>query len=185
MSLERPSVRFPQALDDVEAQIVVVRGRRVMLDRDLATLYGVPPKRLNEQVKRNQARFPSDFMFQLTLDEARRLQASRSQIATLKQGQNIKYAPFAFTEHGAVMAAMVLNSDTAINASVQVVRAFIRLRAIVAIHEDLARKLSLLERKYDGQFRVVFEAIRQLMARPPKSLGGRIGFRATDPPTQR
>jgi len=102
----------------------------------------------------------------------------------LKRGQNIKYAPYAFTEHGAVMLASVLNSPTAIDASIQVVRAFVRLRAMVAVHEELAQKLSVLERKYDKQFRVVFEAIRQLMTPEPKPLRGRIGFRGADDATQ-
>src|SRR5947209_3552584 len=118
------------AVDDVSDRIVVIRGRRVMLDADLATLYRVSPKRLNEQVKRNRARFPEDFLIQLTLEEARALVASRSQIATLKRGRNLKYAPYAFTEHGAVMLAAVLNSPVAIDASIQVVRAFVRLRAL-------------------------------------------------------
>ena len=151
-----------------------------MLDADLARLYGVRPKRLNEQVKRNRARFPDDFMFQLTHEEAGMLLASRSQSATLKRGQNIKYAPYAFTEHGAVMLAAVLNSPVAIDASIQVVRAFVRLRAMVAVHAELAQKLDALESKFDHQFRVVFEAIRQLMAPPPKSPASRIGFRGAD-----
>lgn len=157
-------------------RIVVVRGRRVMLDVDLAALYGVAPKRLNEQVRRNRQRFPEDFAFQLTHDEARVVVASRSQRATLKRGQNVKYAPHVFTEHGAVMLAAVLNSPIAINASIQVVRAFVRLRAMVSMHEELAEKLSALENKFDHQFSVVFEAIRQLMK--PASAPARIGFRA-------
>ncbi len=128
------------ASDDLGARIVVVRGRRVMLDVDLAAVYGVEPKRLNEQVKRNRARFPDDFMFELTLDETRAIQTSRSQIATLKRGHNIKHAPSAFTEHGAPMRA-VLNSAVAIVASIQVVRAFAQLRATAARHEELAGRL--------------------------------------------
>ena len=165
------------AVQDVADRIFVIRGRRVMLDVDLATLYGVSPKRLNEQVKRNLARFPDDFMLQLTLEEARALWASRSHFATLKRGQNTKYAPHGFTEHGAVMLAAVLNSPVAIDASVQVVRAFVRLRAMVAAHDELAQKLDALERKFDHRFRVVFEAIRQLMAPVSKSAASRIGFR--------
>jgi ORF6N domain-containing protein len=124
-------------------------------------------------------RFPDDFLIQLTLEEARALHASRSQFATLKRGRNLKYAPYAFTEHGAVMLAAVLNSPVAIDGSIQVVRAFVRLRALVAAHEQLAQKLDALERKFDGQFQVVFDAIRQLMA-PPKSPASRIGFRRSD-----
>jgi hypothetical protein len=151
----------------IEKAIYLIRSQRVILDRDLAALYGVTPKRLNEQVKRNHHRFPGDFMFQLTIDEATEVIASRSQIATLKRGQNIKYAPYAFTEHGALMAANVLNSPVAVEASVAVIRAFIRLRQMLASHVELARKLATLEKKYDTQFKVVFDAIRQLMEPPP------------------
>ena len=151
------------AAQELTDRIVVVRGRRVMLDVDLAALYGVAPKRLNEQVRRNRQRFPEDFAFQLTYDEARPVVASRSQLATLKRGQNVKYAPHVFTEHGAVMLAAVLNSPIAIDASIQVVRAFVRLRAMVTMHEEFAQKLNALESKFDHQFSVVFEAIRQLM----------------------
>jgi len=147
-----------------------------MLDADLAELYGVTTKRLNEQVKRNASRFPGDFMFQLTPDETRIL---RSQFATSRSGWGGRRAlPYAFTEHGAVMLASVLNSPTAVDASVQVVRAFVRLREILATHKDLARKLEDLEKKYDARFRVVFDAIRKLMA-PPERPRRQIGFRVT------
>lgn len=169
--------------DELSDRIVIVRGRRVMLDVDLAAVYGVAPKRLNEQVKRNRVRFPEDFLFELTLDEAQAVRASRSQIATLKRGQNLKYAPKVFTEHGAVMLAAVLNSPVAIAASIQVVRAFVRLRAMAALHEDLAAKLEALENRFDHQFGIVFDAIRQLMK--PASSPTRIGFRiSTDSPTK-
>ena len=130
------------AVREVADRIVVIRGRRLLLDVDLAALYGVSPKRLNEQVKRNRARFPEDFLIQLTLEEGRALMVSRSQFATLKRGRNLKYAPYAFTEHGAVMLAAVLNSPVAIDASIQVVRAFLRLRALVAAHEELSTRWS-------------------------------------------
>ena len=174
------------AADEIAARIVMIRGRRAMLDVDLAMLYRVSPKRLNEQVKRNQARFPDDFMFQLTLEEARALPVSRSQSATLKRGQNLKYAPYAFTEHGAVMLAAVLNSPVAVEASIQVVRAFVHLRAMVAVHAELAQKLDALEHKFDHQFSVVFEAIRQLMTPPSRPSAPRIGFRGphSDAPTE-
>jgi hypothetical protein len=107
--------------------------------------------------------------------------ASRSHIATLKRGQNVKYAPFAFTEHGAVMLASVLKSPVAIEASIHVVRAFVRMRTLLAAHQELVDKLDALEQRYDSQFKVVFDAIRQLMAPPVKSSGARIGFRARDP----
>ena len=156
---------------------VVIRGEKVMLDRDLAKLYGVTTKRFNEQVKRNRGRFPGDFMFQLTSEEAKLTQSSRSHFATLKRGQNTKYLPYAFTEHGSIMAANVLNSERAVQASVQVVRAFVRLRQMLTSNTALARKLDELEGKYDRQFKVVFDAIRQLM-RPPPPLRKQIGFRS-------
>lgn len=162
-------------VERIEKAIYLIRGQRVILDRDLAALYGVTPKRLNEQVKRNLPRFPDDFLFQLTMDETKEVFASRSQFATLKRGQNIKYAPYAFTEHGALMAANVVNSPVAVEASVMVIRAFIRLRQMLASHVELARKLASLEKKYDAQFKVVFDAIRQLMAPPPVKRRG-IGF---------
>jgi hypothetical protein len=160
----------------IERSILFYRGHRVMLDADLAALYGVPTKRLNEQVRRNRDRFPEDFMFQLTRPA---FIALRSQIATLKtgRGQHRKYLPIVFTEHGALMAASVLNSSAAIQVSIQVVRAFVRLREILASHADLARRLDDLERKYDAQFKVVFDAIRQLMAPEPPHRRPRIGFR--------
>ena len=157
--------------------ILLIRGQKVMLDSDLAGLYGVTTKRLNQQVKRNIERFPADFMFQLTAEENGAL---RLQIATLKvgRGKHRKYPPYVFTEHGAIMAASVLNSPRAIQVSVHVVRAFVRLREVLATHKDLARKLEDLEKKYDAQFRVVFDAIRQLMAPPPEPKKRRIGFQA-------
>jgi hypothetical protein len=162
-------------LERIAAAIHVLRGHRVMLDADLAILYGVTTKRLNEQVKRNRDRFPADFMFRLT---ARETVVLRSQVATTKSGRGGRRSPpVAFTEHGAVMLASVLNSPTAVDASIQVVRAFVRLREILATHRDLARKLADLENRYDAQFRVVFDAIRELM-QPPIPLRKRIGFTA-------
>jgi phage regulator Rha-like protein len=162
----------------LERRILLVRGHKVMRDRDLAELYGVTTKRLNEQVRRNRNRFPADFMFRLTRKEALVLTRSRSQNATLKRGQNIKYIPFAFTEHGAVMLATVLNSPVAVQASIQVVRAFVRLREILATHRDLARKLEELEHKYDARFKIVFDALRELTA-PPEPPRRQIGFHPT------
>jgi phage regulator Rha-like protein len=169
-------------LERVERAILVIRGHRVVLDETLAQLYGVPIKRLNEQVRRNNERFPDDFMFQLSSDEWDSL---RSQIATLKhgRGQHRKYLPYAFTEHGAVMAANVLNSPTAVQASIQVVRAFVRLRQMLASHEELARKLEALERKYDQSFKVVFDTIRALMT-PAEPKRRTIGFVANRPGSQ-
>src|SRR5450759_2188905 len=133
-------------LEAIESRIFVLRGHSVMLDRDLAELYGVQTKALNQAVKRNSDRFPEDFMFKLTMEEAALILPSRSQIVTLNRGQNVKYAPHVFTEHGAVMLANILKSPVAIRASIQVVRAFVRLRQMLATNEALARKMEALER---------------------------------------
>jgi len=159
-------------INEVESRILVIRGKKVMLDRDLAQLYGVTTKRLNEQVKRNRERFPTDFMFQLTQVEKDEVVANCDHLLSIKYAPSL---PYAFTEHGAVMLASVLNSAAAVEVSVLVVRAFVRMRRLFAQHEDLARKLAELEKKYDGQFRAVFEAIRQLMA-PERSGHRAIGF---------
>jgi ORF6N domain len=144
-----------------------------MLDADLAVLYGVSTKRLNEQVRRNRSRFPDDFMFQLTAEEVRSL---RSQFATSKQGRGgRRYAPLVFTEQGIAMLSTVLNSERAIQVNIEIMRSFVRLREMIATHKDLARKLEALERRYDAQFKVVFDAIRELMA-PPESKKRKIGF---------
>ena len=164
------------SVQHIESAILLIRGQRVILDETLAQLYGVATKRLNEQVSRNADRFPDDFMFRLTREEWDIL---RSQSATSSEGHGgRRYPPRAFTEHGTVMAANVLNSKTAVQASIQVVRAFIRLRHILASHEELARKLAALERKYDKQFKVVFDALRQLMT-PPEKKKRSIGFQPT------
>jgi hypothetical protein len=134
---------------------------------------GVTTKRLNEQVRRNRSRFPDDFMFQLTQDEVRPL---RSQIATSKVGRGgRRYAPYVFKEQGVAMLSTVLNSERAIQVNIEIMRAFVRLRQLLATNNQLARRLAALEKKYDGQFKVVFEAIRQLMA-PPEPKKRKIGF---------
>ena len=143
-----------------------------MLDEDLAEIYGVTTKRLNEQARRNKGRFPDDFMFALTREEFTNL---KSQSATSRWGGR-RHPPNVFTEHGAVMLASVLKSPVAVMASIQVVRAFVRLREMLASHEDLARKLTDLEKKYDYRFQVVFDAIRQLME-PPRKPHPKIGFK--------
>ena len=161
-------------LESIAHQIYFFRGHKVMLDVDLASLYGVSTKRLNEQVKRNRDRFPDDFMFQLRETEVAIL---RSQIATSnKRHGGRRTLPYVFTEHGAVMLASVLNSPIAVRASVQVVRAFVRLRELLSTHKELARKLEELEKKYDEQFKVVFEAIRALMEPPEEPDKEPIGF---------
>ncbi|MCL5421338.1 MAG: ORF6N domain-containing protein [Nitrospirae bacterium] len=165
----------------IERKILLIRGEKVMLDADLSELYGVTTKRLNEQVKRNSDRFPADFAFQLTSEEWEQLKAlnnesNRSQFATGSQKhRDPRFLPWVFTEHGAIMAATVLNSKQAVAMSVHVVRTFIRLRQMLATHKDLARKLADMEKKYDSQFKVVFDAIRQLMT-PPQPKRRKIGF---------
>ncbi len=166
------------SLARVERAIHVIRGQKIMLDSDLAEVYGVTTGRLNEQVRRNLERFPEDFMFRLTDVEASSL---RSQIATLKagRGQHRKYLPYAFTEHGAVMLASVLNSPQAVEASIFVVRAFIRMREMLGAHKELAEKIAELDRRvgqHDESIRSLVQAIRQLMA-PAEGKTKRIGFK--------
>ncbi len=163
----------PQAL---AGRILVIRGQRVLLDADLAELYEVETKRFNEQVRRNAKRFPPDFMFTLTQDE---FDSLRSQIATSNRGGR-RYLPMAFTEHGAIMAASVLNSDRAVEMSVYVVRAFVQLRELLTSHKALADKLAELERRvshHDNSLAEVINAIRALMAQP-KPANRPIGFTA-------
>ena len=152
----------------ISQKIYFIRNHKVMLDSDLAELYQVTAKRLNEQVKRNRSRFPEDFMFQLTPEEYEIL---RSQFATLRfaHGKHRKYLPFAFTEYGVAMLSSVLNSETAIQVNIEIMRTFGRLRQIIESNHELAKKLSELEKKYDAQFKVIFDAVRQLMqpALPP------------------
>ncbi len=156
------------SLKPIEDKILLIRGEKVILDTDLAKLYGVTTKRLNEQVKRNADRFPADFVFQLTSEEWKSLKVhdelNLSQIATGSQKhRDPRFLPRAFTEHGAIMAATVLNSKQAVEVSAYLVRTFIRLRQILASNEKLARKLKSLENQYDNQFKVVFDAIYKLM----------------------
>jgi hypothetical protein len=178
----------------VESVILTIRGHRVMLDSELAVLYGVETRALIQAVKRNIDRFPEDFMFQLTATEAER---SRSQLVILnahsaeiaqeraerksasKRGSNIKYLPYAFTEQGVAMLSSVLRSPRAVQVNIEIMRAFVRLRQMLQANTELAKKLATLEKKYDAQFRVVFDAIRDLMA-PPAKHKRRIGFRKED-----
>jgi len=156
--------------DVILSKIYYIRGHKVMLDRDLAELYGVETKRLKEQVKRNIDRFPDDFMFELTNKEFENL---RSQIATSSWG-GTRYPPMAFTEQGVAMLASVLNSDRAIKVNIQIVRAFVRLRQMISSHDDLRKKIEAMEKKYDEQFRIVFEAIKELLrieSHPKKKIG--------------
>ena len=163
----------------IEKAILLIRGQKVMLDYDLAELYGVETKILNQAVKRNMKRFPGDFMFQLNFQEVRGL---RSQFVTLKRGQHIKYRPYAFTEHGILMLSSVLNSERAVQVNIAIMRAFVRLRQALSTNKELANKLAELERKlqsHDEHIRSIFDAIRQLMD-PPEPPRRRIGFRSRD-----
>ena len=176
----------------IERVILVLRGQRVMLDADLAALYGVETKELNRAVKRNAVRFPVDFMFQLTEEEADRL---RCQFGTSeddgKSGHEPRflppdrrggrrYLPYAFTEQGVAMLSSVLRSERAALVNIEIMRAFVKLREMLRTNADLAQKLQELEKRYDAQFRIVFEAIRELME-PAATPARRIGFRREAP----
>jgi hypothetical protein len=150
-------------IERAERAILMIRGRKVLLDTDLAALYGVSVSRLNEAVKRNADRFPDDFMIQLTTRESKAL---TSQFAISKGRGGRRTLPYAFTQEGVAMLSSVLNSPRAIAVNIQIMRAFVRLRRMLSTHAELARKLDELERRYDRQFAVVFDAIRQLMAEP-------------------
>ena len=166
-------------VQSVEARILILRKQKVILDEDLAELYEVPVKRLNQQIRRNTGRFPADFMFQLTQDEYETL---RSQNATSKPGSGgRRYLPYAFTEHGTIMAATVLNSQRAIEMSVFVVRAFVRLRKLFATNRELAEKVTEQDRRlktHDGTIRQIIDAIKELTS-PPATPRKRIGFWVT------
>ena len=157
----------------IEKRILLIRGLKVMLDADLADIYGVTTKRLNEQVRRNNDRFPEDFMFQLTENEKAEVVAICDHLKKLKFSHSL---PYAFTEYGAIMLATVLNSSVAVQASIQIVRVFVRLRQMLASNKELARRLDDLEGKYNAHFKVVFNAIRALMA-PPEKKRPKIGFK--------
>src|SRR5437762_7563961 len=156
--------------NQIEEAILLIRGQRVLLDRDLAALYGVETKNLNRAVRRNLDRFPADFMFQLTANEA---QALRFQFGTLKRGQHYKYLPFVFTQEGVAMLSSVLRSPRAVQVNIAIMRVFVRLRETLALHKELAHKLAELERKiesHDSGIRALFEAIHHLTTPPAKPL---------------
>jgi phage regulator Rha-like protein len=166
--------KAPAAIEQIDTMIRTIRGTRVMLDRDLAQIYGVPTKVFNQAVKRNAARFPEDFMFRLTKEEAEGVRISRSQIVTLKRGQNVKYLPYAFTEYGALMAANILNSPRAVQMSIFVVRAFAKMREALLASPELARKLAALEKKLTARLDVheaaivqVLQEVMQILNPPP------------------
>ncbi|MFC1825310.1 ORF6N domain-containing protein [Thermodesulfobacteriota bacterium] len=155
----------------------MIRGHKVMLDTDLAELYGVETRVLKQAVRRNKKRFPDDFLFELTKEEN---QSLRSQNVILERGKHSKYLPFAFTEQGVAMLSSVLNSEKAIGVNIEIMRAFVNLRQMLTAHKDLERKLESLEKKYDKQFKVVFDAIRALMEETEKPKR-KIGFDIKEP----
>jgi len=165
--------------DRIERAILVLRGEKVMLDSDLAELYGVETRLLIQSVKRNIERFPKDFMIRLTTEEQERL---RSQIVISNSGRGgRRYAPYAFTEQGVAMLSSVLRSPRAIEVNIATMRAFVRLRQLLASHAGLARKLDELEKKYDKQFAIVFEAIRKLMEPPTAAQAKEMGYHTLMP----
>jgi hypothetical protein len=171
-----PVMSRHRQIANVESAIYLIRGQRVMLDSDLATIYQVTTKRLNEQLRRNKARFPKDFAFQLVAEESTNL---RSQIATSKLHGGRRYRPWVFTEHGAIMLSSVLNSDIAVQASVRVVRAFVRLREMVAANVQLAAKLADLEHRLDSHDEAIvdlFAALKRLLESPEPKKKREIGF---------
>jgi phage regulator Rha-like protein len=162
-------------IERIERAILLIRGRKVMLDIDLAELYGVQTKALNQAVKRNKDRFPSDFVFRLSNREKAKVVTNCDHLSNLRFSPTL---PYVFSEHGILMLSSVLNSKRAVQVNIEIMRAFVRLRQLLASHKVLAKKLDELEKKYDTQFKAVFDAIRELMAPvepPPKP---RIGFRA-------
>ncbi|MCX5792776.1 MAG: ORF6N domain-containing protein [Elusimicrobia bacterium] len=168
-----PEKLIPQTL--IESRILVVRGCKVIIDSDLANLYGASTKRLNEQVKRNKERFPDDFMFQLTSDEKAEVVANCDHLRKLKFSPSL---PYVFTEYGSIMAANVLNSQQAIHVSIAVVRTFARLREMIAAHKELAHRLAELEKKCDVRFSAAFTAIRRLLPDSTRKHKKQIGFTA-------
>jgi ORF6N domain len=180
MPKKQPAARELVPMQAIQSLIYVLRGHRVMLDRDLADLYGVETRALNQAVQRNRSRFPEEFMFRLTLEEGKTVVASRSQNVILKWGENLKYAPYAFTEHGAIMLANVVKSARAVRASILVVRAFVSLRQTLTAYEGLVRKMAAIERrvgKHDTELREIIKILRRLLEPPPPEPPKRpIGF---------
>lgn len=159
--------------EKIASLIYIIRGKRVMIDSDLADIYSVETRTLNQAVSRNQERFPEDFMFQLSKTE---FEILKSQTVMSSWGGR-RSLPYVFTEHGSLMLSSVLKSETAINASLYIVRAFVKLREMLASNKELAKKIEELEKKYDEQFKVVFVAIRQLMQKPEKSKRKSLGYK--------
>lgn len=163
-------------VERIESKILLIRGQKVMLDRDLARLYGVETFNLNKAVKRNPGRFPTDFMFQLSKEEYKAL---RFQFGMLERGRYSKYLPYAFTEHGVAMLSSVLHSERAIMVNIAIMRAFVKIKQVLSTHKEISRKLSELEQrvgKHDAQILIIFDAIKKMIA-PPKTKEKQIGFR--------
>jgi hypothetical protein len=162
----------------IESKIYFIRGQKVMMDADLSEMYGVETKRLKEQVKRNRDRFPEDFMFELTAKEAEDF--SRSQFATLKRGYNIKYLPYAFTEHGVLMLSSVLRSEQATAVNIRIMRVYSKMKELLTLNKDILLKLEKLERssdKHDKDIQIIFSYIKKLIEQPVKEKTTRIGFK--------
>ena len=168
------------AQDGIESKILFIRGTRVILDRDLANLYGVQTKALNQAVRRNPARFPSDFMFQLSAPEKKKVVTDCDHLRSLKFSPQ---RPHAFTEQGVAMLSSVLNSERAIRVSIQIMRTFTKLRQLMATHADLRRKIEEMEQKYDRQFVVIFEAIKKLLEPTEEKPRPKIGFHPLSQPS--
>ncbi|MBK9276281.1 MAG: ORF6N domain-containing protein [Flavobacteriales bacterium] len=180
--LQEPPARYPAVAPSdaaITGRIHVIRGQRVMLDRDLAALYGVETKQLKRQVRRNISRFPEDFMFELTKEEAER---SRSQFGTLKQGENIKYLPMAFTEQGVAMLSSVLNSEQAILVNIHIIRVFSLMREVLLSHREILQKLEQLEERltgHDEEIQAIFDHLTELVS-PTAPQRGPIGFKPSN-----
>ncbi|MBU3925165.1 MAG: ORF6N domain-containing protein [Patescibacteria group bacterium] len=166
------------ASEIIENKIFFIRGKKVMFDRDLAGLYGVETRALNQAVKRNIERFPEEFMFQLNKQELEiwQLLFLRSQIVTLKRGQHIKYAPYVFTEYGVAMLSGVLNSKRAIQVNIQIIKTFIKLKEMIATNRELRIKIEIMEKKYDKSFKIVFDTLRKLFEEKKNNPQKQIGF---------
>ena len=162
----------------IESKIYFIRGQKVMIDSDLAEMYGVETRRLKEQVKRNRDRFPEDFMFELTAKEAEDF--SRSQFATLKRGYNIKYLPYVFTEHGVLMLSSILRSKQATDVNIRIMRVYSKMKELLMLNKDILLKLEKLERssdKHDKDIQIIFSYIKKLIEQPVKEKTARIGFK--------
>jgi phage regulator Rha-like protein len=168
----REKITIPDEV--IISKIYVIRGQKIMLDRDLAELYGVETKQLKRQVRRNIERFPSSFMFELTKEENEEL---RSQIGTLKQGNHFKYPPFVFTEHGILMLSSVLNSELAVKMSVQIIETFVQLRKLANNYEEIMNKMHQMESHSNEQFSEIYEVLQKLMSKPEEAPRTKVGYK--------